>query len=238
MTYREAIRSALIHRPTLIGYSTRTGAPVWAIAGAEGEGDGGTGDGGDDDTGGDDDSGTDDPEDSDDDEDEDVKKASATAKERMKAADRRAAAAEKRARELEARQKELDDKDKSELERAQSRVSELEKELTTTGDELKRARLQIAFLSVNEVTWHDPEDALGAIDLSEVEIDEKGKVNQAQLKKAIKALAERKSHWVKTNDDSSTAASGSAMNGRRKGSDTQAADREALEKRLPALRNR
>jgi hypothetical protein len=234
MTYREAIGHALTMK---IGTSRVTGAPIYAVYGAEGEGDGGTDDAGDDDASDDADSGDDDSADSDD-EDEDVKKASATAKERMKAADRRAAAAEKRAKELEAKQKELDDKDKSELERAQSRVTELESSLTTANDELKRARLQIAFLSVNEVTWHDPEDALGAIDLSEVEIDDKGKVNATQLKKAIKALAERKSHWVKTNEDSSTAASGSAMNGKRKGSDTQAADREALEKRLPALRNR
>lgn len=109
---------------------------------------------------------------------------------RMKAADKRASTAEQKA-------KEYEDKDKSEAERATQRVTELEAENTSMKNELKTARLQNAFLSSNDVVWHDSEVALAHADLSEV-IDEDGNVNKSALKKALSDLAKAKPFLVKS----------------------------------------
>jgi len=150
---------------------------------------------------------------------------------RMRAADQRASTAERELRELK-------DKDKPELERAQNRVKELEPQIEALGSTVRDLRLQVAFLSANEFTWHDPEDALRLADMDGVEIDDDGKV--IGLKDALKKLATSKPHLVKKeqssdDDEDEGKPSGSTQNGKRKG-DKKALDREALAKKYPALR--
>lgn len=151
---------------------------------------------------------------------------------RMRAADQRAAAAE---RELQ----ELRDKDKPELERAQNRVKELEPALETAQSTITSLRMQVAFLSDNTYTWHDPEDALRLVDMADVDVDDDGKVTG--LSAALKKLATAKPHLVKPaakpddDDDEEPEPSGSQRNGKRKG-EAKSANREALAKKYPALR--
>lgn len=150
---------------------------------------------------------------------------------RMKAADKRAADAEKRI-------KEFEDKDKSELEKATQRVTELEASLSEKDTALKNLQMQNAFLSSNEISWHDSDVALQHADLSGV-VDEDGVVDKKALKAALKALADSKPYLVKK-DDSGDGAGGSgpsgvpAGSGQRGGSKTKA-DEEALRKKYPAL---
>jgi hypothetical protein len=220
----------------------QNGQSVPAIFGAEEDDD--TDDKDDDDDAkktGDDDKSEDDDDDDDDDDDEkdDDDKKSSTRPERQAAKYRtELRAAQKELEDLRKAKRDREDSEKTDLQRAQDRVKELEKDVSTKDAELKDHRIQLAFFGVNEVDWVDSSDALAALDLSDVEIDEDGKINKKQLRKAIKALAADKPHWVKSENDSSSGASGSKMNGRRKGDQENKPDRAALEKDFPALKNR
>ena len=55
--------------------------------------------------------------------------------------------------------------------------------------------LQVAFLSDNTYTWHNPDRALKLVDLSKVEIDADGRVTG--LKDALKALATSDPYLIK-----------------------------------------
>lgn len=98
----------------------------------------------------------------------------------------------------EARQRlaELEGKDKTDLEKAQSRVTELESENEALHDSLRTTRLENAFLTDNSYEWHNPRRALSLADLSNVEIDEDGTVHG--LKDALDALAKSDSYLLKS----------------------------------------
>lgn len=166
-------------------------------------------------------------------------------KARMQAADRRATDTEKRL-------KGLEDKDKPADVKMKARLEETLKELETTKEARKKDLIQLAFLRANDVEWHDPDDALTMADLSEVEIDDEGSVDRKALKAALRDLAKRKPHLVKTKEskedeeeeneeeqeDQRSKSSGSKMAGNRKGSKGKGPTREDLAKRFPALRRR
>lgn len=224
--------------------SGQSTAKVPYLAGAED--DDPTDDDSDDDTSGDDKGkktdGDEDDEDDEDEEDDKSKDDPAKLRERMSAADRRASKAEKERDALLAAKKKDDDAKLGDLERAQKRVTELEAETAAKDTAIKDLRVQVAFFSIggkDMPVWHDPADALSSLDLSEVETDKDGKIDKKTLRKAIKALAAEKPHWVKKDDgsDSSTEASGSPMNGKRKGT-KEAPDAATLSKDFPALRTR
>lgn len=238
-------------------FVTKRGRVVWPILGASEDDDsgGGSDDSGDDDAGDDDDS-DDDADDSDDDSDEDEgkKKKSKSKKDdddddatvpawkydktlkRMQAADQRSSRLEKELADLKKAgvdSKDVDAKLREENEKLTPKVEKLTKD----NNEL---RLQVAFLSANEINWVDPQVALKLVDLSDVDIDdETGKVDTRALKAALKDLARSKKYLVKSaakNEDDSddSGASGGKMNGKRKG-DKGTPDRAALAKRFPAL---
>lgn len=148
---------------------------------------------------------------------------------RMKAADQRADA-------LQAKLKEWEDKDKSDLEKAQGTVQELAKERDQLADRVKTMALENAFLTDNKYTWYDSRDALRLLDMDGVEVKDDGTVSG--LKPAIEKLAKAKPHLIKQNDggdgNSSSAASGSANNGTRKGSRQEPP--KNYSSRFPALR--
>lgn len=145
----------------------------------------------------------------------------------------RMVAADKRASELEKRLKAIEDKDKTELQRATDEANELKQQHAAALESLKKTRLENAFHTDNTVSWHNSKTAFALLNLSDVDIDDDGKVNG--MKEAIKDLAKREPYLVKT-EDSSTEASGSSINGRKGGGNK--VDRNSLAKDFPALNRR
>lgn len=153
---------------------------------------------------------------------------------------RRAKKAEKeRADALQKRLDEIENKDKPEAEKLTARVTELETQNAKLAEDLHQARLSNAFLSSNKFDWHDPADALRLADLSEVELEDDGKVSG--LDAALSKLAKAKPHLLKAkakkqddDADDDADATGHSPNGRKK-KDGQL-DRANLEKQYPALR--
>lgn len=152
----------------------------------------------------------------------------AALKVRMQAADRRATEAEKKA-------KELEDKDKSEETKRQERLVAVESENTDLKKQVRDLNLKNAFLSSNDVVWHDPDVALSQADLSEV-MNDKGEVDKAALKKALENLAKSKAFLVKTEagGDGQKDKSGETVGSGRKG-DKKEMDEDALRRKYPSL---
>lgn len=132
--------------------------------------------------------------------------------------------------------KEIEDKDKSEVERATAKLAELEEKLTANETALQQERIEKAFLASNKYAWHNSERALSLVDLSEVTIDEDGKVTG--LDKALEKLAKSDPYLIKSegsDGDKGTGPTGTpAGSGDKK--DKGAADREKLVSKYPVLR--
>jgi predicted RNase H-like nuclease (RuvC/YqgF family) len=133
-----------------------------------------------------------------------------------------------------ARLKEIDDADKSETERLNSKITELEKrngELIAANRELS---IKNAFLADKNHAWRNPDSALKLVDLSEVDIDDDGKISG--LDKAIKKLADSDSYLLEqTDEDTGLPKQPSGDRTKQQPKDKQAAKREDLIKRFPAL---
>lgn len=231
----------LIKKATRAAFGlTRDGRIVTALMGSDdGDGDGQNGDGqngngngngsggdGDGNGSGDDGKGTGDGDGKNSEPDEEKE----ALKRRMQAADRRAS-------ELERRLKEFEDKDKTELEKASGQVQTLTAENEGLKKELQKARMQNAFLTSNDYTWHDAEAALALADLSEV-TDDEGNVDKGALKRALKKLAEGKPYLVKTQtgdgNGGKNGSSGSSVGSGNKG-DKKGLDEAELARRYPSL---
>lgn len=143
---------------------------------------------------------------------------------RMQAADRAKSDAEKRL-------KSIEEKDMSELEKTKSQLKTATDEREGLADQLKKVLIENAFHRDNKYSWHDVSDAISALDMSGVEITDDGKVTG--MSDAIKDVAKRKPHFVKT-ENPPPAATG-ANNGQRKGEKGESSDRNALLQRFPAL---
>lgn len=153
-------------------------------------------------------------------------------KARMVAADKAKSAAEAKLREIE--QAKLSDLDK-----AKAQLEELTERASKAEEALKKTQIENAFHRSNKFTFHDVADAISALDLSGVEIDEDGKVTGMEA--AIKDVVKRKPHFVKSQKENEGGGTGQpaangALNGQRKGDEGKAADRAALARRFPALR--
>lgn len=161
---------------------------------------------------------------------------------RMQAADRNAAAARKALQDAEAKIKEFEDKDKTELERFQTSATEAQAKLADAEQTIASMRLQIAFLSSNDVDWHSPAVALKLLDTSGVAVED-GEVKG--MAEAIKKLAADNPYLVKTatgssgEDESSSTKrkTGESTNGGSGGGSGEI-DRKRMEERFPALRGR
>lgn len=112
----------------------------------------------------------------------------ASLRDRMKAADARAAR-------FEAELKQLKEKDMPAAEKLQRDFQAAQEQVATLQTTNQKLALQVAFLSDNTYTWHNPERALKLVDLDQVEIDADGKVTG--LKDALKALATSDPYLVK-----------------------------------------
>jgi len=215
-------------KPHLLGVVN--GRPIWQIMGAADD------DGTDDGTGTDDDGDGTEGDGSNDDDVEDDKSSDTISRAeyerltlRMKNADRRATAAENKVREFE-------NKDKTELEKIKEERDEAIKARDEAHESLTKARMENAFFAHSKVTWHDPQDAFRLADLREVTIEDDGTV--VGMEAAVKALAKAKPHLVKSDSVTpATEATGSQHNGKRKGSDDDAAAADR-KKRFPSVYGR
>jgi hypothetical protein len=113
-------------------------------------------------------------------------------------------AADKKRAEAEKALKAIEDSKKDELTKATERAEELEKAVETHKAENRELRLQNAFLSANEITWHDPADALALAErrgyLDGV-VGEDGEVDSKLLGTKLKEMAKAKPNLVKTGKD-------------------------------------
>lgn len=162
-------------------------------------------------------------------------------REHLSAADRKREAAEKARDEALAKLKEIEDKDKSELEKTTERVVQLEQEVAKRDSELAKLRLENAFLTVNDIQWHDNEDALRAAEMGGYleDVVKDGKVDQGKLKAKLKQLAEKKRHLVKatTGEAPPPGPSGAPLgSGQRPPNNNGEPDEAALKARYRSLR--
>lgn len=104
-------------------------------------------------------------------------------------------AAEATAAEALAKLKAIEDKDKSELELAKSNLEELKAKTEKYEAAIQELRIQNAFLGSNKHQWQNGTSALKLADLSDVKIDEDGKVTG--LEKALERLAKDHSYLLK-----------------------------------------
>lgn len=109
-------------------------------------------------------------------------------------------AADKKRADAEAKLKEIEDAKKDELTKATERAEALEKDLQKYKEDLAVLRLDNAFLSVNDITWHDKEDAITAAQRGgylEGVVSDDGTVDKKGLAKKLAELAKAKPHLVK-----------------------------------------
>lgn len=152
--------------------------------------------------------------------------------EMLRAADRKREEAERVAREYE-------DKDKTELEKATARTAELEERVAKQDGELAELRLQNAFLTVNNVKWHDPATALLIAKQDgylEGVVDQDGKVDQAKLKAKLEQLAGKKKFLVESQSDSPQPPSGVGVGSGGRQSQNGNADEKVIMDRYRTLR--
>ncbi|MGW5173115.1 hypothetical protein ACWERY_01955 [Streptomyces sp. NPDC004082] len=107
-----------------------------------------------------------------------------------------------RLKELEPKAAELQaikDAEKTESERLNDQLQRANDQVAKTRQKLAKARVQaLAGTSSEErAAFTDPEDAVGALDLSSY-IDSDGDIDEAAIEADLQALLERKPHWAKT----------------------------------------
>ena len=130
----------------------------------------------------------------------------------------------------------------TEVEKRDTRIKELEADNTTLQTTLRSLAIENAFLSVNDVEWHNPSRALSLADLSDVEVDKNGKADAKAVKAAIEKLAKAEPYLVKpksgddTDEDKSKKTTTGVPPARRQGKANT--DRAALDAKYPALRTR
>lgn len=149
-------------------------------------------------------------------------------------------AADQRRQAVENELKQLRDKDLPEAEKMQRDLAELTEERDKLREQLKTERLDKAFLSSNTIKWKNPNAALKLADLSNVTIDDDGKVSG--LDAALKALATAEPWMVDSgegsgdNNDGSRGSTGASGAGGRQ-QETKP-DLKKMATRFPALRTR
>lgn len=161
---------------------------------------------------------------------------------RLEKALRRMKAADKRATEAERKLRERDDADKSDLEKAQGQVTELEKTVSTLQTKVSELTLHNAFLTSNNITWHDPDTALALAGskgyLEDVVDEESGEVDRKALAKALEKMSKEHKYLVKSedkNDDEPGGPSGEPAGGRSENNDDTKVKREKQKQRFPVL---
>jgi len=132
--------------------------------------------------------------------------------------------------------KKHEDKDKSDLEKATADLEAANARIAELAESNKKSTIERAFLRHNKHKWHDPETALKLVDMSDVTVDDEGKVEG--MKEAVDALAKEHAYLLKRDEDEGEdegRPSGAAFGKNKKDDKGKQADREALLKKYPTL---
>lgn len=139
-----------------------------------------------------------------------------------------------------AKLKEFEDKDRTELEKAQRDVAEITARAEKAEAQVKELQIHNAFLGSNKHSWQNGSTALKLADLSDVKIDEDGKVTG--LDKALDKLAKEHAYLLKPDTNSGQGGSGGQGSGAPAGSGGQGHNtkdsRAATAARFPAAARR
>jgi vacuolar-type H+-ATPase subunit I/STV1 len=238
--------------PKLIGYR-EDGSPIWLFQGGapedddDGSNDGGkTGEGDGDPEG---EKGKEDDSDDDDDDDdgagdeglpESVKAILKKNRDELKAERRKRKEAEQARDAASGKVRDFEDKDKSEIQRAQETADREKERADNAEKKANRLALRNAFLSLPDVAWVDPDDAvdfaLNRYGLQDLEVDDDGKVDKKSIKAIAKKLSDEKPYLVKAPEESGGKPTGGSFNGGKKPRDTT--NEAALASKYPAIRGR
>lgn len=148
-------------------------------------------------------------------------------------------AAELKAAEALAKLQAIEDKDRSELEIAQRDLKTATEKVTGYEATISELRIANAFLTANKHTWQNPDSARKLADLSDVKIDDDGKVTG--LDKALDKLAKEHPYLLKPqgNGQGGQAPGSSGAPAGSTGSGHNAKDsRAAIAARFPAATRR
>lgn len=156
---------------------------------------------------------------------------------------KRRKAAEAENEELKRKLKEHEDAKLSDSQKAAKELEETKQENGNLKSTLRQLALHNAFLLVNDVKWHNPKRALASVDLSDVEIDDEGKVDDKALKAAIKKLADEEPYLVAQDDsedddkdDTPRERTGTPSSGSTRHRDKKNTERQKLLETYPSLR--
>lgn len=134
--------------------------------------------------------------------------------------------------------KEIEDKGKDAATLQAERLKELESSTSTLSERNKGLALENAFLKDNTFKWQSADVALRLADLSNVKIDDKGKVTG--LKEALEALATSSPFLLvpesKEEEEKKPAPRSGDAPGSKKKPEGKAAQEAALRQKYPALR--
>lgn len=148
----------------------------------------------------------------------------------------RTKAADERAARLDAELKQLRDKDLPEIDKLKRGFAEAQEQVQTLQTTNRDLALQVAFLSDNTHTWHDPKTALKLVDLAQVTVEESGEVSG--LKDALKALATSHPFLIKQEATTEAPKPPSTAPGNNGSTGGKPAGAKAMATRLPALQTR
>lgn len=148
-------------------------------------------------------------------------------------------AADQKREEAQKALKELVEKDLPAQQKLQKELAEANAERDKLREDLRKTRMENAFLNDNTFKWKNPKTALKLADLSKVEIDEDGTVRN--LSAALEALAKSDPYLLedKEEDDEDPKDKGKGSTGAPgTGQKQEASSIKGLASRLPAMRTR
>lgn len=137
--------------------------------------------------------------------------------------------------------REIEDKDKSELEKAQRDNVEKDRLIAEKDAIISKQAVQVAFvMSGAAALFRDSEDALRLLDLSDLKPNEDGEIDRKEVKSRAEALLKAKGYLAPdgSNDGGDGTPGGSPNNGRRGKKADEAATRQKLAAKFPALASR
>lgn len=105
----------------------------------------------------------------------------------------------KKAEAAEAELQKLKDAEKTDTERLTDQLAAANERMAATRQRLVKSQVQAlaGTSSADRAAFEDPEDAIGALDLTSY-IDSDGDIDEAAIEADLQALLERKPHWAKS----------------------------------------
>jgi hypothetical protein len=129
------------------------------------------------------------------------------------------------------------DKDRPEVERVRGELADSESTVSRLTQVNRDLALQVAFFRNSKVDWVDPSDAMyiAMRELSDLEVEEDGSTDDAEVQKVIARMVKEKGHLVRRSQPKS----GAGVGGGKKGQDNGAtADQSRIAGMFPAVKSR